>query len=117
MPWNLTVSGFYSYTSGTNFTRAVNSQSALGRALNQGNVVVLSGTRNEDSFDAINLLDLRLAYDVPVWQARLTLQFDVFNLLNVNSVTNQQLLSGPQFNRVIDFVPPRIFRVGGKLRF
>ena len=117
LPWNITVSGFYSHASGTNFNRGVNSQSALGRALNQGNVVVLAGRRNEDSFDAVDLLDLRVAYDLPVRQAHVSLQFDTFNVLNSNTVLDQQLLSGSTFGRVVSFIPPRIFRLGAKLRF
>ena len=117
LPGNVTLSGFYSYTSGTNFTRGVNSQSALGRSLNQGNVVVITGKRNEESFDPMNLLDVRLAYDLPVRRATVSLQLDTFNLLNTNTVLNQQLVSGSTFGRVVSFVPPRIFRVGGKIRF
>lgn len=117
LPWNVTFSGYYSHTSGTNFTRGVNSQSALGRPLNQGNVVVLSGRRNEDSFDAVKLLDLRVSYDLPIRQARLSIQMDAFNVLNANTVLDQQLLSGSTFGRVVNFVPPRILRFGGKIRF
>jgi hypothetical protein len=117
LPWKLTISGFYSHNSGTNFTRVVNSQSALGRPLNQGNVVVLTGTRNEDSYDGLNLLDLRLAYDLLFGRTTTTLQFDMFNLLNANTVLDQQNLSGSAFGRVISFVPPRIFRFGGRIRF
>ena len=117
LPWNVTLSGFYSYTSGTNFTRVVNSQSALGRALNQGNVVVLTGKRNEDSFDAVNVLDFRVSYEVPIRQSHIALQLDAFNVFNENTVLDQQLLSGSTFGRVVNFVPPRIFRFGAKLRF
>jgi hypothetical protein len=117
LPFNLTVSGFYQFVSGTHFTRTVNSTSALGRSLNQGNVAVLTGPRNEDSYDALNIMDVRAAYDVPWSAARLSLQFDVFNLLNVNTITNSQTLSGAAYGRVIEFVPPRIFRFGAKVRF
>ena len=47
----------------------------------------------------------------------LSLQFDVFNALNINTITNTQSLSGGAFGRVLAFVPPRIFRLGAKLRF
>lgn len=117
LPRNVTLSGFFSHASGTNFTRSVNSQSALGRPLNQGNVVVLTGRRNEESFDSVNLLDLRVAYDLPIRQARVSLQLDAFNVLNANTVLDQQLLSGSGFSRVVNFIPPRIFRFGGKIRF
>jgi outer membrane receptor protein involved in Fe transport len=116
-PFNVMLSGFYQYVSGTHFTRTVNSSSALGRQLNQGNVAVLAGPRNEDSYEALNILDFRAAYDVPWSAARLSLQFDMFNALNANTITNAQTLSGAAYGRVIEFLPPRIFRFGAKIRF
>jgi outer membrane receptor protein involved in Fe transport len=117
LPHNLSVSGFYQFVNGTHFTRTVNSTSALGRSLSQGNVVVLAGRRNEESYPNLNLLDLRVGYDLPWSAARVALQFDVFNALNVNAITNTQTLSGTAYGRVVDFVPPRIFRFGAKVRF
>ena len=116
-PHNITVSGFYQYVDGTHFTRTVNSTSALGRSLNQGNVAILAGKRNEESYGALNLVDLRLGYELPWSAARVALQFDVFNLLNLNAITNAQTLSGSAYGRVLEFIPPRIFRFGGKVRF
>ena len=46
----------------------------------------------------------------------MSLQFDLFNLLNANTISTSSCLGQP-FGRVIDFVPPRIFRFGGKIRF
>jgi hypothetical protein len=117
LPRNIMVSGFYQIVAGTHFTRMVNSTSALGRSLNQGNVAVLAGKRNEESYGALNLLDFRVSYDVPWSAARLALQFDIFNLFNTNTITNTQTLSGSAFGRVLEFVPPRIFRFGAKVRF
>lgn len=117
LPGRVTVSGFYSYQSGTNFQRTVNSQSALGRSLNQGNQVVLAGNRAALSYDALNMLDFRIGYDLPLRQARVTLQLDVFNAFNINNILDQQVLSGGTFGRVLNFVPPRILRFGGRVRF
>lgn len=116
-PFNVTVSGFYQFVSGTHFTRTVNSTSALGRNLNQGNVAVLAGPRNKESYDSLHLLDVRAAYEVPWSAARLSLQFDVFNLFNINTITNAQTVSGAAYGRVIEFIPPRIFRFGARVRF
>ena len=53
LPYNLTVSGFYQFTSGTHFTRTVNShERARTQPLNQGNVACWRARRNEESFDA-----------------------------------------------------------------
>ncbi len=116
--FGLTLSGFYQYISGNNFTRTVNSTAALGRSLNQGNVRQFAGERNAENWDAANVLDLRAAYDLGLGDlGALSLQFDVFNALNINTITNTQTLSGGAFGRVLGFVPPRIFRIGAKLRF
>ena len=116
--FGLNLSGFYQYISGNNFTRTVNSQAALGRSLNQGNVRQFAGERNGENWEGANVLDLRAAYDLSLGDLGvLALQFDVFNALNINTITNTQTLSGGAFGRVLAFVPPRIFRVGAKLRF
>lgn len=116
--FGLTLSGFYQYISGNNFTRTVNAQAALGRRLNQGNVRAFAGERNGENWEAANVLDLRAAYDLGLGDmGTLSLQFDVFNALNINTITNTQSLSGGAFGRVLAFVPPRIFRLGAKLRF
>ncbi len=118
LPWEITVSGFYQYLSGRPFTRTVNSASALGRNLNQGNVVVLTGERHAESLDPLHLLDLRVGYELPALQgARVSLVLDIFNALNVNTVNNMSALSGPAYARVLDFVPPRILRFGARVRF
>lgn len=116
-PHDIAFSGFYQYRSGTNFTRTVNSLSALGRRLNQGNVVAVAGRRNEESYGGLNLLDLRVAYDLPIRKARAEFAVDFFNVLNINTITSRQTLSGSAFGRVLDFIPPRIVRFGVKLRF
>ena len=84
----------------------MNSTSALGRSLNQGNVAILAGKRNEESYGALNLVDLRLGYELPWSAARLALQFDIFNLFNLNTITNAQTLSGSVYGRVLEFITP-----------
>jgi len=117
LPYNIMVSGFYQYVSGNNFTRTVNAISALGRPLTQGNITALAGKRNEESYGALNILDLRVAYDPPWSQPKLSFVFDLFNALNVNTITSTTIISGPSFGRVLDFIPPRIARFGVKVRF
>ncbi len=116
-PHNVTLSGFWQYLSGDNFTRTVTASSALGRSLNQGNITVLSGTRNEESYDAVNLLDLRLEYDLNLERFRTSFAFDMFNLLNTNRITGIVTNSGSRYGAVSGFIPPRIFRFGVKIGF
>jgi len=48
---------------------------------------------------------------------RLTAQFDVFNALNTNTVTNFATTSGAQYLRVIGILDPRIVRFGFRYDF
>jgi outer membrane receptor protein involved in Fe transport len=116
-PFRLSVSGFYQFLAGSPFTRTVNAVSALGRTLGQGNVVVHAGRRNEESYANVSLLDLRVNYDLPLSRLNTSLALDVFNATNANTVTRVNSLSGASYNRVIEFVPPRVVRFGVKVRF
>jgi len=55
--------------------------------------------------------------DLPLARVTTSLALDVFNVLNINTITNMQTLSGSAYQRVIDFIPPRILRFGVKVRF
>jgi outer membrane receptor protein involved in Fe transport len=116
-PFRLSVSGFYQVLAGSPFTRTLNAVSALGRNLNQGNVVIHAGERNADSYDTLHLVDLRVNYDLPIARFNTSLALDVFNATNANTITRVNALSGAAFNRVTEFVPPRVVRVGIKVRF
>jgi hypothetical protein len=116
-PFRLSVSGFYQFLAGSPFTRTVNAVSALGRNLNQGNVVIHAGERNADSYDNVHLVDLRFNYDLPIARLNTSFALDIFNVTNTNTVTRVNSLSGSAFNRVTEFVPPRVVRFGVKVRF
>jgi hypothetical protein len=116
-PFRLSVSGFYQFLAGSPFTRTVNAVSALGRNLSQGNVVIHSGRRNDDSYANVHLLDVRFNYDLPIARSNISLALDIFNATNANTVTRVNALSGGNYNRVIEFVPPRVVRFGVKVRF
>ena len=95
----------------------MNSTSALGRSLNQGNVVVLSGTRDESSYPALNLLDMRVSYDLPVNRVKTSLVLDIFNTVNINTIISMQTLSVSAYGTVLTFIPPRILRLAVKMKF
>ena len=116
-PFRLSMSGFYQFLAGSPFTRTVNAVSALGRNLGQGNVVIHSGTRNEESYDngasastCASTTTCRSAGRTSPWRSTSSTR------LNANTVTRVNALSGASFNRVIEFVPPRVVRFGVKVR-
>jgi hypothetical protein len=118
LPRNVTLSAFYQYLSGDNYTREINSASAGVGTLNQGNIVALAGRRNQESFDGISLLDFRVQHDLKLGEKRLlAFVLDVFNAFNVNPAISQVNTSGSRFGQVLDLVPPRIVRFGVKLNF
>lgn len=78
---------------------------------------VYAGKRNANHYANLHMLDLRLNYDVPVERLNASLALDIFNLTNANTVTRVNALSGANFDRVIEFVPPRVLRFGVKVRF
>jgi hypothetical protein len=118
-PKGILVSGFYQLLAGTHYTRTVNSTTALGYTLTQGNVVALTGTRDVNSYPAANDLDVRFGYDLPFMSQNrsVSLDLDIFNVLNINTITSQQILSGSAYGRVLNFIPPRILRFGVKVAF
>ena len=92
---------------------------ALGArgTLHQGNITVLSGNRSENSYKGLNILDFRVAYALQMGGSRVAFNFDLFNLFNVNTITNIVTTSGSNFRSVNQFIPPRIARFGVKLTF
>ena len=117
LPHRFLVSGSFDSLSGPNYTRTVNSSSA-GVTLNQGNVAVLSGPRDVNHYGEQNLLDFRIGYDQPIHESLHTnFYLDAFNMLNINTVDSQTLVSGSSYGHVTDFIAPRLFRLGAKISF
>ena len=65
----------------------------------------------------MNLLDLRVNYDLKMGGSRLSLALDIFNALNINSITSIDTQSGANYARIVDFIAPRILRFGVRMRF
>ena len=66
---------------------------------------------------AINVLNLRASKDVRFGRRRLSLDLDVFNLLNSNAPTGLTFASGPTFGYATNVLPARIYRLGGRFNF
>jgi hypothetical protein len=74
-----------------------------------------------DTFRHQNLteLDLRLAKDIHVSRAGLTLSVDAFNILNKNTVLQRDVrrLSLSTSNHITEIQSPRVFRLGARVTF
>jgi hypothetical protein len=122
LPYDISVSGFLQSKSGikrqrTNTFRQVDPDG--GTPIAQLNNVTLRlepyGTR---SLAATNILSVRTSKDFGLGGSRrLSLEFDLFNLLNSNAPLSATFVSGPTFGYVTNVLPPRIARIGARFRF
>lgn len=117
LPHNFMVAWSYGGYSGANYTRTINSNSVLATHLPQGNVAVLSGERNVNSYPFLNILDMRLSYDQKIGERKISYYLDIFNLLNINTIDSMQTITGATYGNVLDYIPPRILRLGVKFVF
>ncbi|MBI2835974.1 MAG: hypothetical protein HYX76_16275, partial [Acidobacteria bacterium] len=90
-----------------------------GLALRQLGTVTLRlepfGTRREPNLNVLNLRGSKtLALNRRV---RVTLDVDVFNVLNANSAAQIRYVSGPSFGAITQILPPRIGRFSATLTF
>ncbi len=67
--------------------------------------------------DRLNQVDLRLAKMLRVRNARVQLQFDVYNALNANSILSLNTRYGSAWLRPIQILDGRIIKFGGQLTF
>jgi hypothetical protein len=66
----------------------------------------------------INLLDMRAQKDVRiVGGQKLSLRLNVYNVLNINTVTGQTVLSGASFGRPTAIVAPRLMELSASYSF
>ncbi len=71
--------------------------------------------RNKD----VHELDLRLAKDIPLWRAGLTLSIDGFNVFNSQTILQRNVarLGVTASNRITETLSPRVFRLGARVTF
>ncbi|MCH7824820.1 MAG: hypothetical protein IH849_08470, partial [Acidobacteria bacterium] len=68
--------------------------------------------------DFTTILDVRAEKQVTVGRyGVLHFYFDVFNVLNANTVTRLNTALGSRWLRIEDLLPPRVMRIGGAWDF
>ena len=66
----------------------------------------------------INLLDMRAQKDVRIkGSQKISLRFNVYNVLNINTVTAETVLSGANFGRPTAIVAPRLLEFSASYSF
>jgi hypothetical protein len=113
-PWDLQVSANFESRSGTPYARTV---SFTGGQQLTSQVVRVEpiGTRQ---LPTINLLHMRAEKSFRVRQSqKLSLRFNLYNVMNISTVQSLTQLSGPNFERPVTIMPPRIGEFGVQYDF
>jgi hypothetical protein len=121
-PWNVEVSGVLNVLRGapTQRTYVFGTVDPLGgRPLSQaGTLNIPLEPLGSDHLQPQKVVNLKIARPFPLpGGTRLQVDVQVFNLLNDNTPTTVSRVSGPAFNRVTAFTPPRVAAIGAEFRF
>lgn len=122
MPYDISVSGFLQSQSGvkgqrTNQFRQVDPDGGP-RIANAGNTTIRLEPYGSQSLQAFNILNFRANKDFRLSGGRrISIDFDVFNLLNLATPTGAEFRSGQTFGYVTGITPPRITRIGARFTF
>ena len=122
LPYDISVSGFLQSKAGvkgqrTNIFRTADPDGGPAIA-NAGNTTIRLEPYGSQSLSAFNILNFRANKDLRLAGGRrLSIDFDVFNLLNSATPTGADFSSGPTFGYATGVVPPLISRVGARFTF
>jgi hypothetical protein len=113
-PYDITVSTLYNFLRGTPRQRTYQF-----RSVPQAGTITLPmepfGTRRDPNQHVVNL---RASKPIALGgQRRLSLSFEVFNLLNVNTATTIRYVSSSTYGAISAILPPRIARIGAEFSF
>jgi hypothetical protein len=112
LPFRVSLSGAFYYTSGGSFTRS------QGLRLNQGRVDVFVEPRGSEHYDAIMRLDARIERQFSLGGGRrIGAAVEGFNLSNDATVTSRITQSGFRYFSPQSLVQARYFRVAAIYRF
>jgi len=112
LPLGFSVSAFYTYFSGMNWTRGLTI-----RNLNQGAVTIQAEPQGSRRYPATSILDFRFEKSFYYKGKRISFMLDAFNLFNRGVVTDVWTTAGVNFNRPDEVSTPRSFRAGFRFFF
>ncbi|HSL20010.1 MAG TPA: TonB-dependent receptor [Vicinamibacterales bacterium] len=117
LPYEISFSGSFVANSGHPRVRSLNVGRALVPTLTRATQTVRLERNDEERYEPWRMLDLRVGRVFRVRNIRLEPFADVYNVLNVNTVLNQNNTVGSSLGVVSATINPRVVRVGGKLSF
>ena len=118
LPWGFSAAGSFRAHSGwPNYRSVIFTETLDGKPLPQGSTEVIVEPPGAARSPAVPLLDLRLDHRLELpGEAEFSTYFDVFNALNLNNVVGEGSRDD-SFGAVVGILPPRVARVGVRLRF
>jgi hypothetical protein len=122
LPYDVSVSGFLQSQAGvkgqrTNIFRTADPDGGPSITRN-GNTTIRLEPYGTQSLSAFNILNFRANKDFRLSQGRrISLDFDIFNLLNSATPTSADFASGRTFGYVQGVTPPLITRIGARFTF
>ena len=118
LPWGFAVAGSARAHSGwPNYRSVIFTSTLAGESLPQGTTEVIVEPPGAARSPTVPLLDLRLEHRLDFGEAaELSTYLDVFNALNGNHVVGEGSRDD-SFGAVVGILPPRVARVGLRLRF
>ena len=118
LPWGFAMAGSLRAHSGwPNFRSVIFTRTLDGKPLPQGSTEVIVEPPGAARSPAVPLLDLRLDHQLELpGAAEFSTYLDVFNALNLNNVVGEGSRDD-SFGAVVGILPPRVARVGVRLRF
>ena len=112
LPWGITYSSSFTAQSGDYFFREVQIRDALNTQ------VAIRINPQADRYEWTKLWDNRFAKRFKTWGSQsIEGTFDLFNSLNVNTVTAQTNRNGATYLQPTEIIAPRVFRLGVRYRF
>ncbi|HXV59781.1 MAG TPA: hypothetical protein VEK15_03740, partial [Vicinamibacteria bacterium] len=87
------------------------------RGLNQGTQTIKAETVGSQRLSSVGTADITVAKDFVLGAGRLEVAGSLFNIFNANTISDINLASGSSYGQVLNFLSPRIFRIGVKYRF
>ena len=118
LPWGFAVAGSFRAHSGwPNYRSVIFTRTLEGKPLPQGSTEVIVEAPGAVRSPAVPLLDFRLDHRLELpGDAEFSTYLDVFNALNLNNVVGEGSRDD-SFGAVVGILPPRVARVGVRLRF
>ncbi|MGH9333352.1 MAG: TonB-dependent receptor plug domain-containing protein, partial [Vicinamibacteria bacterium] len=117
LPGDISLSGFLIARSGHSRQRTLVVSRNLVPELTRTSESIRLERNDDNRYDGVTMLDLRVGRAFPMGQWRLEPFLDLYNLFNANTVLNEVTTLGPNLGQVSSTINPRVVRIGFKMNF